>query len=71
MSDSSLPWENPKIPAIRPRHVPEKVARWIVEHNKVDRVSGGWVCDCGEEARFHPEVIATFVLLCDGRVGKT
>lgn len=45
------------------------------EDVEVHRVSGGWVCHCGKEARNHPHADGMpteggFVRLCDGRVGK-
>lgn len=56
------------------RHIPQEVRDWIRDHHIHDlaRVSGDVVCEqCKKPYRDHPEIHPTFVLLCDGRVGKT
>lgn len=52
--------------------VPEEVANWIVEHTELIRLSGIAICSiCGIDFNHHPEIFPTFVLMCNGKVGKT
>ena len=61
---------------VRSRHVPEAVAKWVLDQVgagrlELRRAAGDTVCAiCKLEYRDHPEVQSTFVLLCDGQIGK-
>lgn len=54
------------------RHVPEAVARWLMQHVETNRVGGKVTCEvCHLTYDEHHEVYPTFHLLCDGTLGKT
>jgi hypothetical protein len=73
LNEPTHPWAG-GTRAVRARHVPEPIARWILEWydaNAFMRADGNVRCEkCGREYRDHPEILSTFVLLCDGQIGK-